>query len=162
MGIGAELALDGEEHAGLAVDRRRADGRRRALFNDGDIAERDRLRCGFVHHDLRQLLKRQRLSFSGHDDALIGVFDETGAAYRACLARRRRHLLQRKPVAHQLLRLHAHLPLLQIAAEHIHIRHARNAEQMRPHDAIDEGAQFHQRTFLRRQADAEHRAGGRG
>ena len=159
--VGAELALDHQEHTGHAVDRRRADRRRGRFGHLGDIAQPQRLALAIGEQRARQLLGRAGLALDVDEDVLVGRLDETRRAHPARPARSFDEVLQRQPVAQELVGIGLDLPLAHLPAEHVDVGDALYRHQVRPDGPVHQRAHLHQRALLRGEPHAQHRAGRR-
>jgi uncharacterized membrane protein YccC len=147
------LALDDQHHAGLPVDRRRADRRGRSDTDRRHVAETDVDAAAARYRDLGQLLGRADLSFGADDDALVGAFDEPSPAHAGRAPGGLANFLQRQAVLHQALRVDLHLELPDVAAEDDDIGDTRQTQQMRLQRPFGQVMDIHRRAARRGQAD---------
>ena len=101
QGVGAILLVDVHHDAGLAHDRRRADGRLRRLDDVSDVAERNAAAVWREDGRAGDIVRREPVRVSLQGDALVRRCDESGAADAGRAPRRREHVLHAKAVADQ-------------------------------------------------------------
>ncbi len=90
MGVGPELALDHQEHAGLAVNGCGADRWGRTLDHARDVTDAHGAPFAIGEQFARDVCRRLRLRVGLYQDVLIGGFHEARAGHTGRLSARRR------------------------------------------------------------------------
>jgi len=124
-----------------------------------DIAQTNAYAIFIAHHYLRQLRDGLYLALGVEDNALIGIFQKTRAAYPGRTLGGAQHFLQGQAITHQLLRVDLNLKLRHIAAEYHHVGHARQTEKLGPQGPFRDVVQFHWRAHIGSQSDDHCHAG---
>ena len=160
--VRAELAGHRHQNAGPAHDERVAEFRLAAFDDPRHVLEPDARAVVLRDDDAAERLGRDRLAFALDQNALRRRLDKTGSPHAGRIFRRREHVLNREVERHEPLRLHLHLELAHLAAEHADLRNARHREQARAQRPVGDRPQRHRRKFFRDEADLQQVHRGRG
>ncbi len=110
----------------------------------GHIADAYRASAACAHDDVLHVLQRGHDAFTPDEVDVRPFLDVATARIAVVVLQRCEHIDEREPRTCKPPRIHAHLVLLEQAAEAAHVDHALNAQQLLAHDPILYGAQFEQ------------------
>ncbi len=159
--IGAILTRQRQQYTRLAHDDRVAELRGRGILHGRKILQAQGC-AGLRRNDgVAQGRRRQRLTMTLDQHALIGRLDEPSAANAGRRLNRRDDIRECEIACVQLMGIHFNLELPFIAAVDRRARHSWNRQQTRANCPLHQVAQFHRRHFVADKTELEE-VHGRG
>ena len=133
-----------------------------SFHHAGHVAEADRRPAAGGDQRLAQFAGGVDLAFGPHDEALVVVLLEAGAAHAGGLARRLQHVGQGELMGGEGIRVDLHLELTDPAAEERDLGDAAHGQQARPDHPLNTVAQIQRRQVVRGEAEDHEPARGLG